>query len=674
MPSVPSCFRELPIQEEYRTGAGDLVGDFYVPLLSIAETYDRAVGYFTSDGLALAAQGLDAFRVREGHLRLVASPQLTEEDLAAITQGLEARESVVERRLLQALREGTVRSGPLELAWLVAQRRLDVRIAMPTTGSGIYHEKAGVLTDGDGCQVAFSGSSNETVGGLVGNFESVDVFLSWDHNASRVTRKAENFQRLWTDRTPGLAVMDLPTAVVQELIRIDQRTPRPPKARAAPKRRGMMPPPAFEPRSYQQDAVEAWERNGHQGILSMATGTGKTKTALTAAQRLTDSLGRPLILVIVAPYIHLVDQWAEECGQWGLRPVRCYESSSQWRARAWEALDSYRAGANSTLCFVTTATTATLRPFQELSGRIDRDSALLIADEVHHLGTDKGSTLLSDRFAYRLGLSATPSRWKDEAGTERLLDYFGGIVFEFTIGDAIANGDLCPYVYNPILVELAYDELELYRQVMEEMEDVRSRADPKPEALTALLARRSAVLNEASGKLDRVRGEVAARPPAHSLFYCASRLQLGAVSDILRDAGILPRPFTAEEDRRERSRLLADFASGGLVALVAMNALDEGVDVPSTREAHILASSGNPRQFVQRRGRVLRKHPGKTHARIVDYVVVPEGTTEYERDLVAREMRRVLDFTETAMNADQARQSVFGILDRYDLLHIVGEG
>jgi len=673
MQVVDGCFRELRIKEEYRTGAADVVRDFYIPLLSVAATYDRAVGYFTSDGLSLAAQGLGAFAVRDGRLRLVASPQLTEGDVAAIEQGLEARESVVERRLLQVLRDGAVKSSAMELAWLVAEGRLDLRVAVPTAGSGIYHEKAGVLLDADGCQVAFTGSSNETVGGLISNFESIDVFLSWDHNASRVERKAENFERLWENRTPGLSVMDLPTAVAKELVLIGERSPRPPQPPAVG-RTVFNRPPAFEPRSYQTAAVEAWQRNGGRGILSMATGTGKTKTALTAAQRLSESLYRPLILVVVAPYVHLVDQWAEECARWGLRAVRCYESSRQWRDRAWEALDSYRAGATRPLCFITTTTTATLKPFEGLLARVDPESALLVADEVHHLGAEKGATLLSDRFKYRLGLSATPSRWKDEAGTERLLEYFAGIVFEFSIGDAIANGDLCPYVYHPILVELANDELEQYREVIEELEDARARGNPSPEVIAALLARRSAVLNEASGKMDKLSAEVAARPPDHSLFYCASRLQLGAVSDILREAGVAPRAFTAEEDRHERAGLLAAFDSGSLPALVAMNALDEGVDIPTTREAHILASSGNPRQFVQRRGRVLRTHPGKSHARIVDYVVVPEGAGEYDRDLIAREMRRVLDFTETAMNADQARQSVFSILDRYELLHIVGAG
>jgi superfamily II DNA or RNA helicase len=252
------------------------------------------------------------------------------------------------------------------------------------------------------------------------------------------------------------------------------------------------------------------------------------------------------------------------------------------------------------------------------------------------------------------------------------MDYFGGVVFEFTIKDAIANGNLCPYVYEPILVELDEDELSEYRAVVGELEDLRRRPDSKPEAFTNLLAKRSSVLNGASGKIERLTSQLSKRAPDRSLFYCSSRLQLGAVADVLRDAGFTPRPFTAEEGRRERVTLLQGFADGVVPALVAMNALDEGVDVPSTREAHILASSGNPRQFVQRRGRVLRTWPGKTHARVIDYVVVPEGSSEYERDLVEREMRRVLDFAETAMNADQARQAVFSILDRFQLIHIVG--
>jgi superfamily II DNA or RNA helicase len=315
--------------------------------------------------------------------------------------------------------------------------------------------------------------------------------------------------------------------------------------------------------------------------------------------------------------------------------------------------------------------TAAVPEFQSVLRRIDGRRALLIADEVHHLGAEQQTSLMDERFAFRLGLSATPTRWEDQVGTERITDFFGPVVFEFGIRAAIAAKCLCPYRYEPVLVDLAKDELDTYERVIDEIEAAHDRGDLTE--VVRLEEARSRVLNAASGKMERVRQAVAAHPPNRTLFYCASRHQLDAVAEILRTAGYLPRAFTAEEGRDARQALLLGFGAGEIPALVAMKALDEGVDVPETREAYILASSGNPREFIQRRGRVLRLSPGKTHARIVDYVVVPRGRTEYERELVEKELRRVLDFAASAMNADAARAAVWQILDRYQLLHLVGE-
>ncbi len=290
---------------------------------------------------------------------------------------------------------------------------------------------------------------------------------------------------------------------------------------------------------------------------------------------------------------------------------------------------------------------------------------MFIADEVHHLGADQGSSILRDAFPFRLGLSATPERWGDEVGNRALETYFGKVVFEFGIGAAIAARCLSPYEYLPVLVDLEEDELEAYRDVMADIDGaLAAKGEGFDAKVRSLLNRRSDILNTARGKLDAVRRRVTEHPPDRTLLYCASREQMGAVSDLLRDRGIVPAPFTAEEDRTTRQNVLERFAAGAIPALVAMRALDEGVDVPATREAQLLASSGNPREFIQRRGRVLRPSPGKTHATIVDYVVVPEIDARLSQEIAAKEVRRVLEFAGSAMNADAARQRIWGLLDR----------
>lgn len=675
--SSERCLRNLGLQEEYRSDRDDLLSDFFIPCLDIATKYDRAVGYFTSSGLAAAGRGLSSFTARDGRARLVASPNLTADDVAAMSRGIKAREDTIARRLLDALAEAEPPPDNLVmLAWLVANRRLDVRLAVPISSPGIYHEKAGIFEDGDGCRVAFGGSANETIGGLISNFETVDVFFSWDTSLTRVERKVANFQSLWDGRTTNLSVLELPEAVEQELITISERHAPRVMARARPVRRlgPMQPPPEFAPRDYQEAAVDAWISREGRGILSMATGSGKTKTALSAVARLLADQGSATatVVVVAVPYIHLVDQWADECKEWGLTPIRCYESSTSWLPAAQEAIDSATI-LKRPITLATTIRTATLPPFQRLLDLTANQNVVLVGDEVHHLGAAHAALLLRPTFRWRLGLSATPRRWQDDAGTDLLESYFGGIVFEFSLAEAIAAGRLVPYYYEPILVELDREELKAYRDVMLRIEQVaRERDEAGPDRLLKMLDERSRILNQASGKPTHVRDQIVGRRLSHTLFYCASRLQMGAVSDVVRAEGHIPRPFTAEEDRRTRAEVLGGFEAGQIPAIVAMRALDEGVDIPDTREAHLLASSGNPREFIQRRGRILRPAPGKVSARLVDYVVVPEGTGVFERQIVEREMTRVLDFAASSLEPDLAREAVWPILNGYDLIHLMG--
>lgn len=677
--TATTCLRELGLVEEYRSDGGDVIANFFVRCLSVATRYDRAVGYFTSDGLSVAARGLSAFVSRDSRARLVASPHLTQQDIDAMTRGLRAREDLVERRLLDAIAEAPAPpDGLVFLSWLVAHRRLDVKVAVPTAGPGIYHEKVGIFEDEDGCRVAFGGSANETVGGLITNFEAIDVFFSWDGSSPRVERKAANFDRLWSGRTDKLDVMPLPEAVRHELIVIAERhgprvvTARRPQATI---RRVMPAPLGFEARDYQREAIQAWLGNGGRGILSMATGSGKTKTALAAASAVLAA--RPnqtgaAAIVVVVPYVHLVDQWAEECKGWGLVPIRCYESSADWLPIAQEAIDGAHL-IKRPILLVTTNKSAVLPPFQRILDQLAGIETLLVGDEVHHLGAEHSQTILRPEFTWRLGLSATPQRWRDEEGTDLLESYFGGIAFEFSIGEAINAGTLTPYRYEPVLVDLDTDELVAYLDVMARIESAAAGEDPgRAERVRTLLEERSRILNAASGKLAALAAKISGRNPRHTLFYCANRQQVGAVSEVLRSEGLVPQPFTAEEDRGRRAEIIADFKSGRTPAIVAIRALDEGVDIPDTREAHLLASSGNPREFVQRRGRILRLAPDKSEARLVDYVTVPAGVGPFERGLVEREMRRVIEFGATSMEPDLARDAIWPILQAYDLIHLLG--
>ena len=230
--------QDCQLAYEYRSDSTNIVDNFYIPCLSQSIEYWRAVGYFTSQGLMLAAKGLAAFVAGGGRMRLVASPLLEAEDIEAFKRGYEARDDILERAVLRQLGWRLLAEPPdfmrnrlACLAWLIAEERLDIKLAVPSqrllTGDlGIYHEKVGIFADSEGNIVAFTGSPNETVGGLASNFESIDVFVSWDDRHQRTRRKRDNFERLWNNATSGLTIADFPTAARERIVRF--RTPTKP--------------------------------------------------------------------------------------------------------------------------------------------------------------------------------------------------------------------------------------------------------------------------------------------------------------------------------------------------------------------------------------------------------------------------------------------------------------
>ncbi len=311
-------------------------------------------------------------------------------------------------------------------------------------------------------------------------------------------------------------------------------------------------------------------------------------------------------------------------------------------------------------------------------------SAVLVADEVHHFGAERTLQKLTDVFDYRLGLSATPDRWFDEKGTKTLRAYFGETIYEFSLDKAIEKGYLCPYYYHPHLVELTEDEFEEYERLTERISKLyhANDSDEPNEALERLLIQRATLLNRAKNKLAKLAELLADEIDSlhHTLFYCASG-RITSVIDLLTDLGLRIAKFTAEESAGERQVLLEMFASGHLQALVAMKCLDEGVDVPSTRTVYILASSSNPKEFIQRRGRILRQSPGKEHAEIHDLIAVPPtdyreyppSTFRTERKIIARELQRFNEFAGMALNKFEARDKIWELAKNYNLLGALGE-
>lgn len=708
MTSPTRGLRTLRLNDRYRSDKEDVVATFYVQAFSVASTYSRAVGYFTSTSLALFARGIDEFARRGGTMHLVASPHLNADDIVDIERGYNMRE-VVERATLRELddeQRDTVLDGLGLLGRLVAEGRLDIKLAFVAQAGriGIYHEKIGIFRDDVGDLVGFTGSSNETYGGLMANFESVEVYRGWvAGDGARALRLEADFRSLWANQTPHLSVEPFPDVARERLIKLgNDRAPQPlpgrddaltpPPLVVAPTR--LMVPAWLEVRDYQRDAVEAWLKQQGRGILKMATGTGKTKTAMIAATKLGDVLRQreqPLVVLIVAPFTHLVDQWITEVEGFGVRPIAVYESSLKWQPLVDEQLAAARLGRHPVVAMVATNSSFAGEKFQSALSRI-RLPMLIIADEAHNLGSSAYRSSLPTNATYRLALSATPERWFDDEGTDALLEYFGPVAFELGLGEAITMGALCRYDYVPRLVELNAAETQLYvdlsAHIAKRVAAGDSLKDADPDSpLGFLLRQRAGVLGHAEGKVAALRTDLDARRDEwFQLIYCAEGRrpsepgeppgprQTDEVMDLVGNRlHLSAHSYLSQTPRPDRRILLRRFGTGkDLRALVAMRCLDEGVDIPDARVGYLLASSSNPRQFIQRRGRLLRRADGKDRAEILDYLAVPPAGTPInftlERALLIRELERANEFGKLAENYETTLRALRPLKERYQLM------
>jgi len=437
----------------------------------------------------------------------------------------------------------------------------------------------------------------------------------------------------------------------------------------------------IELRPYQEDAISSWERASHVSVFEMATGTGKTITAISAAMRLSSGLQKELkstVVLVVCPYLHLVDQWSEQFLRFGVNAFQACESSVSWRVGLEKILVSNALRKGGSVVVVATQATFMGDTFQKLLSSVSQE-IILIADEVHNFGSTRASACLPRSVKYRLGLSATPDRWNDESGSRRIFDYFGGVSFKLDISSAIQMGFLTPYSYHPRVVPLNDDETLSYVELTTELakvlggrrfEDLDSAESRRA---GAILRARAALIGDASGKQAALEKDLAIHLGLPGqLVYCSegTKRDSSDAKQIDRIQALITKRklgrsaiYDSIVPRETRQILLRNFVAGELTHLLSMRCLDEGVDIPSAKIAYLLASSTNPRQFVQRRGRVLRVAHGKSSAVIYDYFVLPKmsrdlATLEAGNRIVERELSRTMEFIGACTNKAEALAAI----------------
>ncbi|NPU64718.1 DEAD/DEAH box helicase family protein [Bradyrhizobium sp. 83012] len=666
---------ELNLRTSYHKGRDDIANDFYLPCMRRATEYDRAVGYFRSTVFLIAWPALRKFIEQGGRIRILCSQVLAEQDIAALEAGYSARvDEILNARLLEEvkslLREETILVPAKILAALVAQGSIDLQIAVLRDtqvrgASGrIFHDKLGIFRDATSNIVIFKGSMNETWAGLSadGNLESIDVAASWmgARDLERARTEEAYFTDLWNDNYPTLRVRPFPQIAREELAsQASVEWEADLEAILSANETGQARATERSLHPHQAAGLASWAANGRKGILAFVTGSGKTFTAITA---LKDSLkNRNKIAVVVAPDQVLFDQWYRELevasSELGGGILRAGAGHTRWR----ESLRLWTSPGPRKRILLATVQTASSDEFR--AGLTGGDHLLLIADEVHRLGSPHHRKLLDESlFGERLGLSATPERAGDPIGTSALLGYFRGILEpRYTLADAVRDGVLTRYFYRPHTVTLSDLEAAEWLKLTKEIGRLRARIGNREDVqmlkkrLQQLFIQRAKIVKHATAKVPLAVSVLSSeyKPGQRWIVYCDDMSQLSAVATALDARGMSTIPFHSqmEGDRAETLGWLD--RRGGIV--IAIKCLDEGVDVPSVTHALILASSKNPREFIQRRGRVLRTAPGKSLAYVHDALVLPpsggEARSESKNDpIIKGELARAVEFANNADN------------------------
>lgn len=686
----------MDIKIKYDSDSDDIVNDFYVPVLSNSSKYYRLSGFFSSSSLAVAARGMENFIKNNGEMKLICSAQLSESDYNKIKEANEDPINLIEESFIKDLNDVSdsfVKDSIAALGWMLAHDKLEIKIAIPKNDNGIFHAKVGILKDDEGSIISFSGSENETANGWLFNIEEFKVFTSWNLSQNEYIKyDLKYFNKYWNNSAKKTKIFSISQAIKNELINLA------PKHiddlvfnnKQIVKGEDKIIKPKITLFDYQIEARDKWFNKNKRGIFTMATGTGKTFTALGCLEKVLNN-EKSLVTVISSPYKHLIQQWELSIKNFGLfnklDKIIIIDGNQKGKKELKNAiLDLYNGHINTIL--VLTSHDSLYRD-NLIKLLIEDDPGcpyFLIADEMHGLGSVSRRTGLLKRYDYRLGLSATPSRYFDEIGTKFLYDYFEEpidekTVYEFSLDKAIANINprtsetyLTPYCYYPHFLNLNEEELNKYHHLTKKLIFESNNKKPNQKKIERFLHDRSNIIKNASNKfyvLDNILKELG--DDVNGLIIYCSHLQIDKVLKIVgHKYGLNARKFTNKESatptkkyggKSERDSILENFSKGSSAVLVAMHCLDEGVDVPSASKAILMCNTGNPREFIQRIGRVIRRYPSKSHAEIYDMVVKPsinstKNRTSIESDIYEKELKRCRYIANLAINNVEANKKL----------------
>ncbi len=716
----------------YRTGSESEPIQFYMDGLCNSKKFDLLLGYFSSAAINVLSLGFASFLYSGGTMRMVVNNVLSQEDRDAIKAGREGdiENIAIDLTDIKQLKRTLNDYGKHFfdcLAWLIANEKIQIKIIKPKTGKGIAHYKSGAFSDGVDT-VGFKASCNFTAFGLLENLEELDGFLSWENSRSSkmINRQNSFFEMVFSgksDIVDYLEVEDVSIAIKKEfgnaslnelLIKekelverksrvLENKGVRKSFEKAITHIEEIQREPRFPypegAREYQIAAYDAWVGNGYKGVFAMATGTGKTITSLNCLLNLYRETNTYKAIITV-PTTALLEQWKKECAKFNFSNVITVSSKENWSDNL-AFFNTATKLTNTNFIVIVTYASLTRPKFQSHFKLLPKET-LLIADEVHNMGSPSISKLLpSIHLEKRIGLSATPNRKYDLEGNTAIESFFNDkapFIYSYSMKQALEVGWLCKYTYFPHIVYLTDEELVEYIKISKQLLtylDAKTGRYKECKEVENLLLKRKRIIHKAFNKKDVfkkiMKNEFKRRGNLkYTLVYVPEGLEpdyskvdeyeedeeetnlINEYTRIVKDTNdsILVKQYTS--NTQNRNEIINDFENGTVHVLTSMKCLDEGVDVPRSELAVFCSSTGNPRQFIQRRGRVLRNHKDKVHAVIHDLVVVPkisdgEGNFGMERNLIKKELERVVDFSELSMNKIDTYEELKDILDYYNL-------
>ena len=660
-------YKDIKIQKSYIScGDDNIATAFVTPMLKQAKVYKRSVGYFSSGVFETITDGIVSLARNGGNIRLIASPKLSEDDIEAIKLGYEKKEHVAANAFtdmfLSELEE--MKDANLSLLVdLIANEILDIKIAVANS-IGDYHDKLGIFIDENDNKVAFFGSSNSSVNGYKNNYEKIRTARSWVEGEDlRVKDEEEEFDSLWNGSNPYVSTYDYKESARKNVLEvIDRRVQR---KRASS---------AIKLRDYQEEAIAAWKANNYKGFYVMATGTGKTWTAIFSAKELLKE--HKSTIVICAPYKHLVKQWEEDVRTIfsDAKIILVSSENPGWDNQISQEIIRKKYNKDNQIIIISTIASFNMERFKRAIGK-SSDSKLLIVDEAHRF-TDR-SDELKNQYEYMLGLSATPFSGSSSEKGKLLMDFFGGQVFNLPIETALERGFLVKYNYHPVYVTATEDEEKKFNVFSRQIASCFiNGVCINPDLLVRALRNRLRVISMAEQKIYNIDKFIKDIPDRdHFVVYCGDGKlfddstgeeirHIQAVKRALTKSDYRSSQFTAKENMKERISLVDAFNNGEISALAAIRCLDEGINIPSIKTALILSSNDDYREFVQRRGRILRTFKDKEYADIYDVIVLPSSDMQAWAKI---ELRRFYEYARLADNWNDLKREFDAKLEDYNL-------